>query len=242
MKLIGSFVVIASLVFGVLSAATAYLPKLSLADEQLLGLTLNAPAGGPPPLARAGDTLTPELLAALRADGVERVRVKEFAFDRWSHAWWFALAVVALTAGGLTVKQAARMQYAEKGAGTARQSPVSAARDALARIREIARGLADDLPGIADERDRCRTIVHRLDEVQRQHALTIVEAKPALIAALGMGGFAEFMDHFSAGERNLNRAWSAAADDHAPEAERSLAAAHEPLDKAAERLGAEATR
>lgn len=46
MKLIGSLVVIASLVFGVLSAATAYLPKLSLPDERLLGLTLNAHAGG----------------------------------------------------------------------------------------------------------------------------------------------------------------------------------------------------
>jgi len=242
MKLIGSLVVIASLVFGVLSAATAYLPKLSLPDERLLGLTLNAHAGGPPPIAKPGDSLTPELLATLRAEGVERVRVKEFALDRWSHSLWFALSVLALTHAGLTVKQAARAQYAEKGTGATRESPVSAARDALARVREIARGLADDLPGIADEHDRCRTIVHRLDEVQRQHALTIVEAKPALIAALGMGGFAEFMDHFSAGERNLNRAWSAAADNHAPEAERSLAAAHEPLDRAAERLGAEATR
>lgn len=238
MKLIGSLVVIASLVFGTLSAATAYLPKLSLADERLLGLTLNALAGGLSPLAGPGDTLTPELLATLRADGVERVRVKEFAFDRWSHAWWFALAVLGLTAGGVTIKQAARMQYAPSAAGERRESPASAARDALARIREIARSLADELPSIRDEHDRCRTIVHRLDEVQRQHSLTIVEAKPALIAALGMGGFAEFMDHFSAGERNLNRAWSAAADNHAPEAERSLAAAHEPLDKAAERLGA----
>ncbi len=238
MKLIGSLVVIASLVFGVLSAATAYLPELALPDEQLLGLTLNAPAGGPPPLARAGDTLTPELLATLRADGVERVRVKEFAFARWSHAWWFAFAVLGLTAGGLTVKQAAKMQYAAPVAGERRESPASASREALARIREIAAGLANDLPAIADEHERCRTIVHRLDEVQRQHSLTIVEAKPALMAALGMGGFAEFMDHFSAGERNLNRAWSAAADNHAPEAERSLAAAHGPLEQAAGILGA----
>ncbi len=238
MKLIGSLVVIASLVFGVLCAATAYLPRLSLADEQLLGLTLNAPAGGPPPLARPGDVLTPELLATLRANGVERVRVKEFAFARWSHAWWFALAVVTLTAGGLTVKQAARMQYAAPAAGAQRESPASSAREALARIREIASALADELPRIADEHERCRTIVHRLDEVQRRHALTIVDAKPALIAGLGMAGFAEFMDHFSAGERNLNRAWSAAADNHAPEAERSLDAAHAPLAQAASMLGA----
>ena len=43
-------------------------------------------------------------------------------------------------------------------------------------------------------------------------ALQVVEGRDALVADLGMAGYAELMDAFSRLERALNRAWSAAAD------------------------------
>ena len=42
---------------------------------------------------------------------------------------------------------------------------------------------------------------------------------------MGLGGYAELMDGFAAMERQLNRAWSAAADRHLPEALLCLRAA-----------------
>ena len=39
-----------------------------------------------------------------------------------------------------------------------------------------------------------------------------VEARSPLIAQLGLAGFAEVMDRWAAAERQINRAWSAAAD------------------------------
>jgi hypothetical protein len=86
MKLIAWVLIIVGLVAAIVSAVTAYSPKTSLPDERLRtgsgdSLTLGAPAGrsassATQPVARAGEKLTPELLAQLRAADQRRVRVK----------------------------------------------------------------------------------------------------------------------------------------------------------------------
>ena len=61
-------------------------------------------------------------------------------------------------------------------------------------------------------RSKWRTSRARLDGIQATHLAAFVEARPELIGRYGIAGFARIMDSFAAGERTLNRAWSAAAD------------------------------
>lgn len=231
MKLLGFLIMTAALVLGVAVAPTAYLPRLDLPDEQLIGLTLNAPAGKrvpdePPadpaapgePITAPGEDeetkLTPELLAELRTANVERVRVKEFAFGRWSGRWWFLLAVVGLVSGAGLVRTDMRKRLAaSRDDTTASENSPEAA---LAAIIDTIEGLRRDLPHMATEgvpkEDREAAIIERLGEVQAVHVPAFVEGRERIVSKRGLSGYAAIMDRFAAMERQINRAWSAAAD------------------------------
>jgi hypothetical protein len=84
--------------------------------------------------------------------------------------------------------------------------------------------------------DRLALILERLGEAQKTHMPAFVEARPILIARLGLGGFAELMDRYAAAERQINRAWSAAADGVPAEAAQCLELASVFLDEALDRL------
>ena len=230
MRTLGYLVIGVSLVLGAIAATTAYVPPLTADDSALaagMGYAhLNAPAGvqrdaagelvlsaagARMPLAPAGTELTPEVQARLRAAGVRRVRVREFAFGRWQHAWLFVLAVAGLVAGSVLVRRdTARAQLSQRAGGE--QQPRRTPQAALAEIIAAARGLQVDLPALAADADRTRAIIERVGHVQAVLALRVVEGRDVLVGALGMAGYAELMDAFSRLERALNRAWSAAAD------------------------------
>ncbi len=253
MKLIAQLIITACLILGAVAGTTAYLPLLSLDDSAFVGrdgqpLVLRADAGAElqinadgsaNPLAKAGDVLTPELLAMLRAGGVERVRVKEFSFSRWSHKWYFLLACVGLFAGAFMVKRVQKsLALAAIEAGAKAGSVVVSPEAALETIINIVDKLNSQL-SLMKPAEACHAIVESLDPVQKEHALVIVEARSLLITKLGMGRFAQFMDRFSAGERQLNRAWSAAADGevYLHEAIRCLKKSAEHLAEARAKLG-----
>jgi hypothetical protein len=84
--------------------------------------------------------------------------------------------------------------------------------------------------------DRAHLILARVGELQKTHMTAFVEARPLLIVRLGLGGYAELMDRYAAAERQINRAWSAAADGVLAEAVSCLERASELLDEAAARL------
>lgn len=227
MKLIGFLIIAASLVLGVAVAPTAYLPRLDLPDEALVGLTLNAPAGEvrtddmPPfetgePIAQPGEdeetTLTPALLAELRAAGVERVRVKEFAFSRWSGRWWFLLAMVGLVAGAGLVRMEMRQRLAASRDGRGLTPGTNSPEATLAAITDAINGLRRDLPHMTTSHDREAAIIERLGEVQAVHVPAFVDARERIVSRHGLSGYAAIMDRFAAMERQINRAWSAAAD------------------------------
>jgi hypothetical protein len=244
MKIVANLLLVLSLSAGALAAATAYLVPLDLPDAELERLTLNAPAGKVPqpdgrsrPLVDRKDAagkvvqLTPELLAQLRANGVEYVTVKEFAFSRWPGRWVFLAAAAGLLVAAGLLRASARREVA----GAASQRAEAPER-ALRETREALAGLRRDLPKLPDEPARLRAILERLGELQRTHLPTFVEGRPFLIARLGMGGFAELMDRFAAAERQVNRAWSAAADGVYEEAVDCIDQAMPFLDEAIERL------
>ncbi len=62
----------------------------------------------------------------------------------------------------------------------------------------------------------------RVDQIIDQYVLPFSTARQVILHKLGIRRGAELMIEFALGERLLNRAWSAAADGHLPEAVASL--------------------
>lgn len=69
----------------------------------------------------------------------------------------------------------------------------------------------------------------RIDEVFLTDLDNFAEARESIIHAYDMQSYADLMSHFAAGERYLNRSWSASADGYIDEA-------HTYIDKAAEQF------
>ena len=232
MKLLAYLIMTACLCLGTLSATVAYAPKLSLADEKLVGRTLNAPAGitdpeseEPEPIAEQDAEITPELLADLREAGVKRVRVKEFAIARWDLAWLMGVSCVGLAVAAFMIKSATRKEIeAELAAPSDHEnSPAKSLERTVSTVQNLIR----DVESASDEHAKNELIVERIGSLQRGELATLASSRTTLVALLTLTGYAHFMDRFSAMERLLNRAWSAAADGVTAEAERSLREASE---------------
>jgi hypothetical protein len=217
MKLLGQLLVWTSLAIGAVAAATSYLTSLDLPDDQLIGLTLAAPAGAntnQEPLADKNDQFTAELLTQLRSTGVKNIRVKEFSFFRWRGSWIFVLALVGLALGGFLVRGAVRPATA----ATTDHEPADSPQKLLDILEKQVAQLQAELAQETDENTRCERIAGRIGQLQRNEIPLFIDTREAIISTHGMGGFAALMDSFSAAERQLNRAWSAAVDRAYPEA------------------------
>lgn len=186
------------------------------------------------PLAAAGDVLTTELLGRLRDAGVRHVRVESFDFGRWQGKWLTLGGIAGLIIGAALLRMRARavraaVRSAPQDAATSPEALIDAAREALLGLHRAAAEIA---PGEA----RAAHILRGAAEIQRAQINPIVDGRERLRARLGLAGYARFMDRFAAGERQVNRAWSAAADEDHAEAMRCLPLAAESLGEARERL------
>jgi hypothetical protein len=233
MKVLGQLLIWGSLGVGALAAATAYLASLDEPDERLVGLTLAAPAGetvatedAPEPIARSGEQITPETLASLRAAGIRNVRVNEFSFARWRGRWYFLSALGGLALGAWLSRSS---PAGPRGAGR-EAARAASPKDTLEAVQTAIDRLRDQLPGLPDDASRLETVVAQIGHLQKTHMEAFVEARPAVIASLGLAGFAAVMSSYAAAERQINRAWSAAVD-------RVLDEALACLDEASARLG-----
>jgi hypothetical protein len=243
MRLAANLLLVAGLILGVIGAVTAYLPPLSLPDDHLIGLTLNSPAGSRTdetgkvvPIAPKDAVLDTVMISDLRSSRTSRVRVKEFSLDRWPEWWMFVAGCAGLTVGALINRREARRALALAGA---EQSGRGAGPEAsLATIIAEVERLRRDLPTIAGARERERAILDRIGHLQQTAIADFVSARTILLGRLGMAGFARLMDSFAAAERQINRAWSAAADEVEAESAASLARAADLLAEAQRRLAA----
>lgn len=243
MKLLAFLLISSSLVLGLIGAMTAYAPPLTMPDDRLVGLTLNAPAGRKPsadgrrdPIATKGATVDPALLAALRDSGETRVKVKEFALARWTGLPWFALGCVGLATGAWLARREARRALLAAGAGA--RATESSPEATFAAIRRVVDELRSDPAPPAERAAAQRRILDALTPVQESLVPAFVATRDLLIARLGMGGYARLMDRFAAAERQINRAWSAAADGYLEEARERLELAAGLLGEAHERWSA----
>lgn len=239
MKILAYVLITVGLIVGSLAAVTAYVPSLDGAG----GLTLNADAGRSaddatqplvsPAASEEPIVLTDTLAAALAEAGVQRVRVKEFAFGRWDHKGLFLLALGALLAGGLIIRREEQQQIA------ALLGRDAAEHETPGYALEAARRSVDQLLGeLAGQRpeEQMHHITDRLDGIQQTHLAAFVDARPELIGRYGIAGFARIMDSFAAAERTLNRAWSAAADGVLPAAIEALEIGMAHLEETQRRL------
>lgn len=252
MKLFAALLITASLVAGLIASVTAYVPKLDMIDAED-ELTLNAAAGvAETQPHRIADPVAPrrprvrptpgkdlvidaELLESLRADGETRVRVKEFSWSRWQHLWLFVLATIGLFTGAMLLRRASAKSLAQqtKDDRKSEAAPATLLKTALDRVRQLQREIAT----MHNVDARAERIIHTLDELHEQAFEPFVAARPALVNQYGMSGYAQIMDRFAAAERQLNRAWSAAADRVLNEAELCIEQALQPLEDALARLG-----
>jgi hypothetical protein len=238
MKLIASLLLWISLGLGAIAGTTAYRPTLDAIAAADGPLTLAAPAGlapraadatgDPEPLVRpaapgtAPVQLDASLVARLREAGVERVRVKEFAIGRWKEAWIFGLACVGLGVAATLIRLDARRRLAEADRAPGTGGPTAnSPEQALASAHRTLEELRNAIGGRPDDAGLKR-IVDCLNELQAAQFNAFVDARSRLLGSLGMGRYARLMGSFATAERQLNRAWSAAADRVPDEAIRSL--------------------
>jgi hypothetical protein len=239
MKLLGIVLLVGSLTLGVLAAATAYLAPLDLPTDELEGLTLAADARGPAGkvpghLFKKGQKLTAAVLATLRAENVSYVLVHEFSFTRWPGRWVFLGAAAGLLLSASLLRSASRRHVRTAGATEGAELPDQA----LRAIQQTVDAVRRDVLTLPDDQGPLLLMLERLGQLQRTHMPAFVESRPLLIARLGLGGYAELMDRYAAAERQINRAWSAAADGVLDEAVSCLDEAAVLLQEAAVRLAA----
>jgi len=158
----------------------------------------------------ANTRITPELLTTLRESGAKRARIKEFSIARWDIAWLMGLSCLGLVIAASMVKIATKKEIAAELAAPsdAENSPTKS----LERVVSTVACLINDAQAATDDEARNAMIIERVGNLQRDELTTLSESRTILVARLNLTGYAQYMDRFSAMERQLNRAWSAAAD------------------------------
>ena len=145
----------------------------------------------------------------------------------WS---WYVPAFLVGVAGIVIVHRAIRAETREEGALGANLQAIS---ESLQRIAQNARQLDADKESI-DVYD----LHGRIDEIFRDDMATFVEGRESIAHLHGLAAYAEVMNEFAAGERYLNRVWSASIDGWIDEARQYITLAREQFDGAASKLRA----
>lgn len=117
----------------------------------------------------------------------------------------FIVGVVGVVLARLSLRAAAR-----EGAKTRRD--IEQLHDALDRLAQR----AEQLQGEKDTLDPYEAR-HRIDAGFREDLHRFADSREALGHAYGLAAYADVMNHFAAGERYLNRVWSASIDGYVDE-------------------------
>jgi hypothetical protein len=151
----------------------------------------------------------------------------------WPRPTWagVALGLLIIALGvALRRKAGAPTAEAQHGAGAGAKAPrTGTLDDALAQFSAETKALAEQAEGLDLEaiKRRCEDLVWIGPE-------RVGQAQELIAARVGFAQYAEVMAPLATAERWLNRAWSAAADGHRPEAVASLRTAQEFAGEAAE--------
>ena len=123
---------------------------------------------------------------------------------------WYLVSVAIAVAGivALRIGKSAQGQKSEKTSASLAEIKTS-----LNQLISNVGKLSKDVDELAPSK-----IVHRIDDVLADDLRTFAEGRDSITAEFGLSVFADVMTQFAAGERAINRAWSAAADGYVDEA------------------------
>jgi hypothetical protein len=132
----------------------------------------------------------------------------------WPPTTWLWLVNAVIAAIGVTlwrmgVKQAAK---ADAQSSEGADNPFTL----LSELVAPAKKLGDDM-GTLDQ----DAVMSRVDELLDTYVLPFAQVRHKVIDRLGMARGSEILVTIAYGERMLNRTWSAASDEHLPEAQAS---------------------
>jgi hypothetical protein len=125
----------------------------------------------------------------------------------------FVIAAIASIAGVVIVKRA---DSAQARAGDVLETNRS---ELVESIGNIVRDLAEMTDG---EMARGEALRDWIDSKLRPDLRRFVEARESMVHLYSLQTYADIMSEFAAGERYINRVWSASADGYVEEAERYL--------------------
>ncbi len=160
------------------------------------------------------------------------VRNAEVVDAKWSTIpWlWYALAVV-VGVGGVVLLRLTQLQattHAHKLEGD------------LATVDDSVQQLNHKLTDLRKQKTNVPVgaVLHFIDDELMPHIADFVDARETLIHSYSMQQYAEVMTDFAAGERNINRAWSASADGYIDEVWASIERADEKMQSVSRKLAA----
>lgn len=172
-----------------------------------LATVYNAPAKG----VEFVKGLTPESkeVAGFDLPDLSAIDVPE---DGWSLIpWlWYGISAVACLAGAVILLSGKLAKGEKNQASAASLTEITKCLNRLiANVGHLAKEI-DDLPP--------SKIVHRVDHVLADDLRDFAEGRESITVEYGLNVFADVMSQFAAGERAVNRAWSASADGYVDEA------------------------
>ena len=143
--------------------------------------------------------------------------------------WDFFGVGLFVGVGGIALVRIGRRQEATAGGRLA--SNMQAIETSLGRIVENMAKLNEQKRSI-----NTYDVRHRIDETFADDLATFVEARHSIGHIHGLNAYADVMSCFAAGERYLNRVWSASADGYIDEVNAYLDKAHEQFTESLEKV------
>ncbi len=164
------------------------------------------------------------------AGSLVAVQNLEVAENKWATVnWtWYAAALAVGICGVVLLRL------------TKRQATTHAHKleDDLGTLDSSTSTLMAKLADLRKQRDSVPVgaVLHFIDDELMPHIAEFVEARESLVHTYGMQQYADVMTDFAAGERNINRAWSASADGYVDEVWASIDRADSKMRAVGERL------
>ena len=152
-----------------------------------------------------------------------------FAASQQAIPWaWFVPAVAAAAAGVIAIKRAAKAHAQSD------QVLHGNKRD----LEQSLGNIVENLTQLRADKEQIPTFEMRfeIDKLFRDDLIRFADARQALTHLYGLQAYADVMSEFAAGERYINRVWSASADGYANEVLTYIDRAHEQFTHARQRL------
>ncbi len=163
-------------------------------------------------------------LGTLVASWVAVLDEREVGWGRFGLAMAFAVAGVVLARAG---------SRSEARAGEKLSGDLASLEQSIERIVENVTRLDGEKEGISPY-----DLHGRIDELFVSDLVTFVDARESIAHVHGLPAYADVMNEFAAGERYLNRVWSASVDGYVDETREYLARARDQFTIARDKLRA----